>query len=182
MNTKLLENDSTLTDQNFLEYVSMLTNLGFEKVLEVPFSCKKEGTMLPNEMFYVFFSKDGMILCCETYRNGRLLHDAMIYYSHPNTDTISQNAWAHGSNDFHHTTKNICIGSNDARHKICRLVNELRKCYTLMSKWVNQGGFGIWFLHHGDIEDKNYDYKSINSNRWEQLPLEVKNAIPKMEY
>lgn len=177
---KLTETDSTLTDQDFTKYVSMLTNLGFENVLQIPFSCKKEGTYLLNETFHVFFSKnDGMLICCETYRSGTLLHGGMLYYSHPSSDQRITETWAIGSNRFHHTTKNICIGSNDARHKIIRLVTKIRSAYSLMPQWINQGGPGIWFLHSGDVEYSGYDSKAINAERWEMLPGHVRKAIPK---
>lgn len=170
-------NDSEMINQNFRDYVSLLTDLDFQVVLEIPFKCN--SPILPDEKYFVFFSqKDGLLITCETCHSGTMLHDGKIYFSHPNTDSPSPNNWAHGSNNFHHTTKNICIGSNDARHKIVRLVNELRKCYTLMPKWVNQGGFGICFLHYRDTEDKNYDYRKINNERWNMLPPYVREAIP----
>lgn len=176
---EVIQKDSKLTDQNTDEYIQMISEKGFEKVLEIPFSFTDYKSERTNEIFFVFFSpNDGMVIVFETYHNGSVMSGGKIYFSHKISDPLSPNNWAHGSNSPD-KANGVTVGNNDARHKICRLIDELRCCYSLMPKWISQGSFGIWFLHHGDTENKNYDYKAINSARWEMLPEKVKLAIPK---
>jgi len=169
-------NDTTFSMKTE-DYIARIQEIGFKKVLELPFHivhCGKER----DDTFYIFWHKDGLVLCMDTYNGDR--GSANIYFNYePNDQRKIGEGLDHVSGGFNgEEGKYFFAGNIDVREGIKHHLETIRTHGKFLNPWKKQDF--LWFLHYGDTNGKEYDgydYKAINQERIAMLPKEIQEAI-----
>lgn len=188
LKNKALKNrrDSTY-DTEAAEYIEIITELGFELVLKVPFT-NDDGVEL-NLQF--FARQDGLILVFDEFQwdiegHVPVVNGANLYYNwKPNNiqtrwEVTSSGGFVGPNGESLVQNPNITedqyvwSGNHDAREAIRYKIQQLEKAGTFLSRWA-QPPF-LWFLHYMDTKGE-YDYKVINVERIAMLPEWVQEII-----
>jgi hypothetical protein len=169
-------NDTTFSMKTE-DYIARIQEVGFKKVLELPFHTV-HGGQERNDTFYIFWHKDGLFLCMDTYNGDR--NSANIYFNYePNDQRKIWEGLDYVSGGFNgEEGKYFFAGNIDAREGIKHHLETIRTHGKFLNPWKKQDF--LWFLHYGDTNGKEYDgydYKVINQERIAMLPREIQEAI-----
>lgn len=194
-----IRKDSTF-NTNLNEYFNIISELGFEKVLELPFY---SNTWKQSDTYYIFWHSDGILLSFDTY-NGNLNGGKFYYNWKPNrryykenpsilssyTSYIEDNTGYPTYDEWYGETKNqakidlwnekwqqeaLIIGDHDCREAIKFKLANLREFGDFVVSW-KKSPF-LWLLHYEDSKADRYDYKKINRERISMLPKYVQEGV-----
>jgi hypothetical protein len=172
--------DDTGFSNDLDNYIRIVKDEGFEKVLEIPFQKIDEWNSkitTRNEKFFIFFNKeDGILLSFDTY-NGNGINGGHFYYNIiPKTEDFYKYISSGGGEKINGTS--VYVGDHDCRENFRLKVNRLRQNGTFLFKWLAVPH--IWLIHHGETSsshDINCDYKQLTNQKLLQLPEYVLEAI-----
>ena len=133
-------------------FLRIVKEEGFKEVYSEKFQTKYD--VVNNEMFYIFYHEDGIILVMDTFHGNR--NSAHIYF---NLDCDKFPSCRGGSMGFSKDGK-TCVASFDVREGFRLTLKQLRNHGTFIKPW-KETPF-LWFLHHEDTKDDKYDYVAIN--------------------
>lgn len=166
--------DDTSYSCSIKDYKRIIEDLGFQKVLEIPFSYIDYWNNQANEVYYIHY-KQGMILSWDTYQKHR--NSANLYFNWIAND--QKHPWGKlrisGGLTELVDNKLALIGDLDAREAIRFNLKTLETEGVFLDPWVKRPF--LWLLHHGDTHQKDYNYESINKERIQMLPDYVKTMI-----
>ena len=169
-------NDTTLSMKSE-DYIARIEEIGFKKVLEVPFHCRHCDEER-DDTFYIFWHKDGLLLRMDTFNGNR--NSADVYFNfEPNDQTkFWEGLDGVSSGGYEGEEGNLFfVGYIDAREAIKHNIQTIRTHGKFLNPWRRQGF--LWLLHYGDTHGKEYDeydYKAINQERIAMLPKEIQEA------
>lgn len=146
---------------------TLLSGLGFDKVLEIDFSSRKHDDQ-PNKFFIFWQEKDSLLLCHDTFSSGWTLNGGRCYFN------LIPNNGQHPPDCSGGFTNEIWAGDFDCRYM--ERLPVLRETGSFVSPWKVQPF--LWLCHHDDkTESPSEKYKSINRERILLLPKSVQQAI-----
>lgn len=181
-------NDDTTFSNGVDRYVRIVKDLGFEQVLDLPFTGREPcAAGAPQEHFYIFAHRDGMILCFDTY-NSKDVNGGHLYYNiefdgvdHANRCwATSSGSWVNYEVDNERRiVSGVWAGHHDAREGLRHVIANIRKAGKLLPKW--QENPFLWLLHYMDTKTEGYDYDAINAERLAMVPAWVRNILADKE-
>lgn len=159
------------------DYIARIEEIGFKKVLEIPFHCCHCGTER-DDTFYVFWHEDGILLRMDTYDGQR--NSADIYFNYlPNDQNDLWKGTSGCSGGFSGEDNHLFFtGHRDAREAVKHNIQTMRAHGKFLKPWKKQGL--LWLLHYGDTNGKQYgeyDYEAIRNERIAMLPKEIQETI-----
>lgn len=169
------------------EYIQVITDIGFEPVLMVPFT-DQNGVNL-YQQFYA--RRDGLVLVFDEFQwnipnRAPEVNSAKVYYNWKRNDPAVPYSYTSsggfcGPNgesliDSGEIPRDqyIWSGDHDARNLIRFKIQKLEENGTFLERWV-QPPF-LWFLNYMDTKGE-YDFKAINRERIALLPEWVQQII-----
>jgi len=159
-------------------YVSIITDLGFELVLDVPFAKKVHGTDdVRQEHQFIYAHRDGLLLVFDTYDSTQVNGGKVYYCWKPANDDRKHDILESGDWRFHDGKRLYWAGDHDCREALRFNITRLKDNGTFLAQWPLDNDIFLWLLHHGDTSVEGYDYKAINENRIELLPDWVRLMI-----
>ncbi len=170
-----LNRDTNSYQQTCDEFCATVEDVGFQKVLEDPFTDPHSGRP---ELLRIYWMPG--FLAFFTSFHGRA-NDAKIYFDFvPNEDGEfnhrALNQCSHGG------TKSFRDGgaprfecSYDFRQGLRNKIEQLRKCGTIPEKWEDVPF--LWLCDYAQTEEEGYDYKAIANERISRLPEHVREMI-----
>lgn len=160
------------------EYISLITQHGFEQVLCDDFTTELHGY---NDKHYIFWHHKGLLLSFDTF-DGRSVNGGKIYYNwapDPGVET-----WNYTSSGF--MQDDIWIGDHDCREGIIANLTAMESAGKFLNPWTTQP-ITLWLLNYADTKEycgshlpTGY-YKVKVAERLSRLPEHVKAAIGKYE-
>lgn len=173
---------------DLISYKHIISDIGFEQVLEIPFQVPgwNDSDPVRNEKFFAYAHRElGILLCFDTYSETRVNGGNFYYCWVPNStvnvwSVTSSGGWRTSDDDTIRTSDDGIAyweGSHDCREAIRFNINRLRENGKFLQKWPTASANRfIWLLHHGDTVGK-YDYKAINAARLGLCPEWVQDFI-----
>lgn len=185
----LMDSGDTALSTTVRRYREIITELGFELVLTVPFTVVGIGSPTRSEAMYVYAHRDGMLLKFDTFthRNGRQqvphVNGGNLYFCWQSS--VPNRAPHRSSGRFNSLptadalaeTDLYWVGYLDCREAIRHKVNGLLADGKLFPKWPEGNDQFLWLLHYGDTKDPDYDHKAITSQRVTVLPQWVRDMV-----
>lgn len=162
------------------EYLTVVKDLGFEKILETPIPEDKKFNS-NGDYYYIYWRADGIILSFDTYRGNKVVNSGNFYYNlKPKNDPFTKDSTDYWNLKYSGQWKEIngayyLIASNDCREGLRHYISRLESLGGFVNPWIASPF--IWFLHYMDTKDKKYDYNKINSERIALLPEYVQKCI-----
>lgn len=178
-NELLAKRDDTLMRNDLDRYVRIITELGFEKVLVVPFKSVRYGEDGQfNEELHFWAHRDGILLRFDTYETTRVNASSFYYAWKDNGDkrdtrVLSSGHWifptglAEGDQI---PDDAYWYGDHDGREAIRHYTGLLRKHGSFFPVWPKQQHpYYIWCCHHADLKDRStaysqYEYQTKEYN------------------
>lgn len=169
--------DTTLSNE-LDRYVSIITNMGFELVLDLPFDSPGWGDDDPvrHEHYYIYAHRDGLLLGFDTYGETRVNGGEVYYCWKPSVENY-WNCTSSGSMYYDNQGDKYWGGDHDCREAIRHKINTLRSNGSFYAQWPKSNGIFLWLLHHQDTKEAGYDYNAINAERIAMLPEWVQTMI-----
>ncbi len=174
---KLLKEAGDVHNRMLLkEYIQVITAYGFELALELPFDSVATGR---EEFMYVFCHiEKGLILRFDTWswsaseektvNGGSLLYNVHVKKDHVDGDYRLYSYTSSGHLNVDDDSGDcVWVGYVDCREGLLRHIERFEEVGHFLPVW-KENPF-LWFLHHGDTKDEEYDYKAINAERIPQL-------------
>jgi hypothetical protein len=179
---KILEElgDTAFTNR-LVRYLSIAGDLGFERVLDLPFTGRSwDGEPAPEERFIVLARRDGLVLALDTFRTHDVNAARLWYNWRPSEGTPSEICWRVTSSGGWHRGAGgdgpmVWAGDHDAREALRHKIRQLENHGEFLARWQHQPF--LWFLHHMDTKEPGYDHDAINAARISQLPGWVRLMI-----
>lgn len=186
-NEQLVSMDDTTLQNDLDRYIRIITEMGFEQVLGLPFDAPGWGESDPvrHEHLYIFAHRDGLLLSFDTY-NEIKVNSGKVYYCWEPNDNIeeayrctSSGGWYSFDPETRPSRHNAdyWAGDHDAREALRHNINKLRAHGTFLPKWPVGNKLFLWLLHYRDTKEDGYDYKAINQKRIAMLPDWVREMI-----
>lgn len=178
-NQHLIAQDDTTLSNELDRYVRIITELGFELVLDVPFDAPGWGDDDPtrHEHFFVYARRDGLLLAFDTYDSVRVNGGKVFYCWEPKPGI---NRWECTSSGGVYETADgtrYWAGDHDCREALRHKLQKLQDNGTFLPQWPFGNGIFLWLLHYQDTKNKDYDYNAINEERCAMLPDWVRLMI-----
>lgn len=174
------EFDTTLS--NTLEYyTSVIEDIGFEKVFELPFIYKpKYDNVERPETFFMYAHRElGILMCFDTYQTVNVNGGNYYYCWKANDDDDTAGCSSSGHYVKESDGTYFWTGGHDCREGIRNQINYMKSKVTFLNPWPamteNDRPF-LWPLHCGDSMEGD-DYKAIRDERLALLPDWVKTMI-----
>lgn len=161
--------DDTAFSNTVERYTRIITEEGFERVLEIPFA-DKDGTP---ESFQIWFHPDGLLLDFDTFRT-RDINSAKFYFNVRPKEQHSMYE-LRCSGGFCRSDNTAFSGDFDAREALRFHIRQLRAAGEFLNPWVEQPF--LWLLHYMDVKAEGYDHAAITEERIAMLPEHVRKAI-----
>lgn len=147
-------------EDNPNSYIRVAEEEGFQKVLEIPFECKRKKTA---EKYFIFFHKeDGILLAFDTF-GGRINSAKMHYNIIPKDELLDQRVQAR-----YHNCKSA-LGFK---------LKDLRENFQFLNRWVKVSNMVL--SHYGETPmsyDFDFDYPQLTNQKILELPDFVREAI-----
>lgn len=178
-NQLLMELDDTTLNNELDRYVRIITELGFELVLDVPFDARgwKDDDPVRHEHLYIYAHHDGLLLSFDTYHSVRVNGGKVYYCWKPNPGINSWNYTSSGSMHKNEDGSIYWAGNHDCREALRHNLQKLRDNGTFLPQWPISNRIFLWLLHYQDTKDKDYDHKAITESRIAMLPDWVRLMI-----
>lgn len=180
-NAHLMELDDTVLSNNLDRYIRIVTEMGFEQVLKLPFSGKLFGDDEPrNEHHFIFAHRHrGLLLAFDTFGGDRVNGGKVYYCWRPDDGDVS-NAYRFTSSgswcDFD-SSNCYWFGDHDCREALRFKLQRLADNGTFLQRWPEDNKRFLWLLHYMDSKQDGYDYKAITEERIAMLPRWVQEMI-----
>lgn len=174
----LEQRDDTQLTNRVDRYLRICADLGFEHVLELPFTGRSwSGEEPPQEHLHILAHRDGMLLKFDTF-GTRDVNGASVYYNwRPRDLSVGWDCTSSGS--YHELDREnntgIWAGDHDAREALRRKIQRLRDNGEFLPRWRHRPF--LWLLHHMDTKASDYDHEAINQERIALLPAWVREMI-----
>jgi len=167
-----LSRDSVFCN-HLTDYLEIICEEGFEKVLELPFAGRSwNGETPPPETFYIFWHSCGILLAFDTFGTDKV-NSGNFYYC---IEKTAQNTEFYSAMESYGSTSDgYYEGHHDCREAIRFHIAELRKVGNFLNPWPKQPH--LWLLHHMDTVGQGSGYKGIIAERISMLPAHVQEAI-----
>jgi len=174
--------DDTTFHCSMENHLRIAKAIGFEQILEIPFTGKPYGGKPYQERFVVLWRK-GLLLTCDTYQGERNIANLAFNWIPKNRDDMWEVRASGGI--VTHEGRDIRVGDLDVREALRFHVEQLEELGTILEKWVERPYLHL--LHHEDWE--KYDFKKGNidatmdatdalaEERIKMLPTYVQDAI-----
>ena len=174
---RLEEEDDTFLSNDLTRYTRIITGLGFEKVLDVPFDAPGWYPDDPSrsEHYYIYAHRDGLLLSFDTYNETRV-NSGNVYYCWVGNDDAPYSCTSGGSWREQASGPGYWAGYHDCREALRHNINKLRANGTFLPQWPAGNEMFLWLLHHEDTKE-GYDHKAITQARIEMLPAWVREMI-----
>jgi len=166
----LEECDDTTFSHDLDQYLRIIGEEGFKKILELDFT--KRGTA---EKFFVFYHyENGILLSFDTYGGYSVSDGRFCYNIKLNVEPKYFSGCTSSGGYTKHDGEMIWVGYHDCREALRYHIAVLRENGTFVKNWIKQPF--LWLLHHGDT-DGEYDYNAINAERIAMFPEEIQKSI-----
>lgn len=173
-NAELRDRDDTLLSNDYDRYARIVGEMGFSKVLEVPFTSRYSEP----ERLEIWWHEDGLLLSFDTYRTEHVNGGKVYYNWRPNPDT---ERWRYTSSG-HMRPDGVWVGDHDCREALRHNLGRLRSGGSFLVPWVERPW--LWLLHHGETDlapepwkDRDAYYNRARAERVALLPEHVLAAI-----
>lgn len=200
-NDVLRERGDTTLSNGLAYYQSAIADLGFEKLVEIPFSppTNRDGDTQRHEKFFIYWHPTKAILLkFDTYGGGHV-NGGNLSFNWRSHD--QDHPWEGREGSWHlgvsgglqeDAEGRLClVASLDCREALRHKLGHLDQYGEFLTTWIEQPF--LWLLHHGDTKickDPSrrglgcnhyspacYDKTAINAERIALLPPEVQAAI-----
>jgi len=184
---RLLENTGDTTFSNKLDrYVRIISSLGFERVLEIPFAGRSwGGSPAPQECFFVYFEpRRGILLRFDTHQGDNVNGGNFYYNWQPHDENFrGSHILSSGSfvcHDGELVTPLTWSGNHDCREALRLHINQLEQHGQFVTPWVKTPH--LWLIHYNDVDsdlpwtEKSALFDELNRERKGMLPQFVKEA------
>lgn len=169
----LFEADDTVLSNDLDRYLRIVQDIGFEKVLELPFAGHSSGgDRIYDERIFIFW-RDGILLVFETYMEDGVNGGHFYYNWAPHNFKEAFHYTSSGS--YVHDDPWIWAGDHDCREALRFHIRRLEENGTILPVW--KGRPFLWLLNYMDTKDDNYDHDQINRERIAMLPKDIQKAI-----
>lgn len=179
-NTHLTEQDDTTLSNDLNRYIRIITEMGFEQVLQLPFAGKLFGDEdYRHEHYFIFAHRQhGLLLAFDTF-GGDQVNGGKLYYCWRPKDITQYVPYLLSSGHYcnYDSPDRYWAGDHDCREAIRYNVANLLQHGTFLSKWPSDNGQFLWLLHYMDTRQEGYDYASITVERIAMLPQWVQEMI-----
>lgn len=165
--------NDTHFDSTLSEYQSIVEELRFKLVLDLPFEDEYDGPI--QEHLFVYFREDGVLLVFDTYGGKSVNGGKFLYNWRPN----NRDKIRHGVLSSHSWQDGICVGDHDCREGLRYYLARLEAEGKFVNPWISQPF--LWFLHYMDTRIEDYNYRTINETRIAMLPEYVQACICRKE-
>lgn len=165
------------------EFLEVVEDLGFRQIFKLNF----KDTDNTDEIEYVYYHNDGILLHCETY-NGIKLNNSKIYFNwKPKGSILDKSAYqemhhyalSHVSGGWHGEEGDEAnwtfSGDYDCREALRHKITMMKKYGDFLNPWKESPW--LWLLNYMDTKDEHYDYKAINEAKIAQFPADVQQMI-----
>lgn len=178
-NQHLTELDDTVLSNDLDRYTRIITELGFEQVLDVPFDAPgwNDDDPVRHEHLYIYARRDGLLLCFDTYDSVRVNGGKVYYCWKPNPDCERWNCTSSGGMYEAEDGTRYWAGDHDCREALRHNLQKLQDNGSFLPQWPIGNGIFLWLLHYQDTKQQGYDYKAINEERLALLPDWVRLMI-----
>lgn len=178
-NQQLIDMGDTTLSNDLDRYVAIIHKLGFELVLDLPFTAPGWSADDPvrNEHFFVYARRDGLLLVFDTYESVRVNGGKVYYCWEPSPDIERWNCTSSGGMYTAPNGKRYWGGDHDCREAIRHNLTKLSDNGTFIAPWPDGNGIFLWLLHHQDTKEEGYDFRAINKARIAMLPSWVQQMI-----
>ena len=170
--------DTTFSNR-LVRYQEIITLMGFELALELPFVARGYDSTDPDreERYFIYAHRDGLLLCFDTFC-GDHVNGAKVYYNwipHSGTDRWRYTSSGHFEGYVDQENPGVWCGDHDAREALRHKIQGLQSAGDLLPKWRHRPW--LWLLHYQDTKDTNYDHAAITQSRIKMCPEWVQNMI-----
>ena len=174
----LIALDDTTPMNDLDRYERIITEMGFEQVLDIPFSSPGWYPDDPprSEHFYIYAHCDGLLLSFDTYDEVRV-NSGKVYYCWVGNEDAPYGCTSGGSWCEEADGPGYWVGSHDCREALRHNINKLRANGTILPLWPVGNEMFLWLLHYQDTKVPSYDYKGITQERINMLPGWVREMI-----
>jgi hypothetical protein len=188
-NHQLQMMDDTVLQNDLDRYTRIITEMGFEQVLDLPFTAPGWYPDDPprSEHYYIYAHRDGLLLSFDTYdgvrvNGGKVYYcwvpnDADKYYSYTSSGGFRRFDPETGDTPATRREADYWAGDHDCREALRHNVNKLRAGGTFLPQWPAGNKLFLWLLHYQDTKTPGYDYQAIGQERINMLPDWVRTMI-----
>lgn len=160
--------DIDTRSQSINEYLGILSELGFELILE-------EAIALTKDKLWILW-RQGVLLFTYSY-NGNQICNTSVYLNYQKRSNVNSYdiLWecSYGGND---TDIGLVYDvQKDVRQGLRHFIDTLQKSGTILEQWKVRPF--LWLLSYADTKIEGYDYEAINEARIAKFPEHVRNAI-----
>jgi len=162
-----------------VRYQEIITLMGFELALELPFVAHSLNANDPDgeERFFIYAHRDGLLLCFDTWC-GDQVNSAKVYYNwipHNTTEYWGYTSSGHFEGYVDRENPGVWCGDHDAREALRHKIQGLRSAGSLLPKWRRRPW--LWLLHYQDTKEPGYDHEAITESRIKMCPEWVQDMI-----
>ena len=177
-NERLMALGDTTLQNDLVRYTDIIKSLGFELVLDLPFTAPGWNPEDParNEHYFIYAHRDGLLLAFDTYDETRVNGGKVYYCWKPGVE----NYWgltSSGSMYLDDQGEKFWGGDHDCREAIKHKLGKLWDNGTFYAQWPKGNRIFLWLLHYRDTRTEGYDYEAINAERIVMLPDWVRTMI-----
>ena len=176
----LTAEDDTLLMNDLDRYQRIITEMGFELVLDLPFEAPgwDAGEPPRKERYFIYAHCDGLLLSFDTYQGVRV-NGGHVYYCWKNKPSTERNWGVTSSGSMRPDGQGelYWAGNHDCREALRHKIGNLRQHGTFLQQWPSGHQMFLWFLHHQDTKDDGYDHVAITNSRIQMLPEWVRTMI-----
>ena len=177
-NERLMALGDTTLQNDLIRYTDIIESIGFELVLDLPFTTPSwnPGAPARNEHYFIYAHRDGLLLSFDTYGETRVNGGNVYYCWKPSVEnywglTSTGNMYVDDQGDEYWG------GDHDCREAIKHKLGKLCDNGTFYAQWPKGNRIFIWLLHYWDVRTEGYDYEAINAERIAMLPGWVRTMI-----
>lgn len=181
--------NDTRSSMSLDEYVAVIEEMGFEKVLELPFDVDLDYASHKRDAFFIYAHRDGLLLKFDTYFDCKKVNSGNVYYVWVANDwddlykhRCTSSGGVHDLNDPRWENRAeekdrsgwVYPGNHDCREALRHNIDKLRQHGRFLAKWPKRPW--LWLLHYMDTKG-TYDNKAIARERIAMLPEWVQEMI-----
>lgn len=152
------------------EYLEVIEDFGFERVLYLPFR-KYEA----EDALYIYWEPErGILLSFDSY-NGNRVNGGRFYYNWIPNETMSHRVTSSGGFYKIGEDQYIWSGYHDCREAIRHHVKQLESAGSFIVPWLKLDSC-IWLFHYGETEGLR-DFTELRTARLAALPEHIRIGI-----
>lgn len=174
----LKELDDTVLSNDLDRYQRIITEMGFELVLDLPFDAPgwDKNDPVRKEHFFVYAHRDGLLLSFDTYNETRVNSGKVRYCWRPKVEKF-MGVTSSGSMYPDEEGNWYWGGDHDCREALRHNIHNLRVNGDFIALWPKGHNIFMWLLHYRDTKVDHYDYEGITNSRIQMLPEWVRTMI-----